>query len=148
MALAVAVAGVAIAAVGLAVGAAAPLVGLGTTEAAVKAEGFTVGNVAAPAGLDATDAFGDPAGFAVGRAAAPAELAAAAVTVGLAAAVIEVGGQGCVAFASLGPNDATNVAAISRVAFASANASSAARDNNCMSSGLNTISIVSSSRLS
>lgn len=136
---------------GLAVGgAAAAPAGLAATDAEVKAGGLTVGKVAAPAGLAATEAFGGLAVLAVGRAAvALAESAAAGATVGvIAAALIAAGGHGVVAFASVGPNDATNVAAISRVAFASANASSAARDNNCMSSGLSTISIVSSSRVS
>lgn len=142
--------GAAVVADGLAVGAAAVAPAcLAATDAAVKAGGLTVGNVAALAGLDATEAFGEPAGLAVGRAAARAESAAAGATVGvIAAAFIAAGGHGVVAFASVGPNDATNVAAIARVAFASANASSAARDNNCMSSGLSTISIVSSSRVS
>jgi hypothetical protein len=118
-------------------------------EAAVNAAGFTVGNVAALAGLDATEALLESAALVVGGGAvAPAGSTVAAETVGLVGAAAIAGGHGVVAFASVGPSEATNDAAISRVAFASANASSAARDNNCMSSGLSTISIVSSSRLS
>jgi hypothetical protein len=49
---------------------------------------------------------------------------------------------------STGARVAIGVAAAARVALTSASACSAARDNNCMSSGLSTISTVSSSRLS
>ena len=139
------------------------------TEGAAAIEGTVVANGAAviegavvPDGAVAGDAFEARASFLAtsGVSAKPATLAAPGASALLRVAAFPFGTRISLA-ASVsaaagffsGVNASTGVSveicpAAARLALISASASSAARDSSCMSSGLRTISMVSSSRLS
>ena len=137
--------------------------GAAVIEGAVVADGAAViEGAVVPDGAVAGDAFEARASFLAtsGVSAKPATLAAPGASALLRVAAFPFGTRISLA-ASVsaaagffsGVNASTGVSveicpAAARLALISASASSAARDNSCMSSGLRTISMVSSSRLS